>query len=63
MKKFKVQFEENIKVVSEVVIEARDKESAKRKFNDMSEADFDSLDCKDIDMECISQKIKKIEEV
>jgi hypothetical protein len=61
MKKFKVTFEDEIRYISEVVIEAKDKDSAKRKFNDLSEEEFDALDCKDLEVELISVKIKKIE--
>jgi hypothetical protein len=61
MKKFKVTFEDEIRYVSEIVIEGRDKESAKRKFNDMSEEEFENLDCKDLEVELISTKVKKIE--
>jgi hypothetical protein len=61
MKKFKVTFEDEIRYLSEVVIEAKDKDSAKRKFNDLSEKEFDVLDCKDLEVKLISAKIKKIE--
>ena len=63
MKKFKVTFEDEIRYVSEVVIEAGDKESAKRKFNDLSDEEIENLDCKDLETELISAKIKQIEEV
>ena len=63
MKKFKVTFEEENRYISEVVIEAKDKDSAKRKFNDLREKEFDALDCKDLEVELISAKIKKIEKM
>jgi hypothetical protein len=61
MKKFKVTFEDEIRYVSEVVIEARDKGGAIRKFNGLSEEEFESLDYKDLETKLIRTKIKKIE--
>jgi hypothetical protein len=61
MKRFKVTFEDEVRYVSEVVIEAEDKDGVIRKFNDLSEEEFDVLDCKDLEVKLISAKIKKIE--
>ncbi|MDR1244564.1 MAG: hypothetical protein LBJ98_01120 [Endomicrobium sp.] len=63
MKRFKVTFEEEIRYVSEVVIEAGDAEKARRKFNNLSEKAFGELDWKDVDEKLISSKIKEIEEI